>query len=183
MGILDGKEIHLRALEPEDLEQLYLWENNTEIWWLGNTLKPYSKDTLKKYLATAHQDIFETRQVRFAISLNHSTPEIIGLIDLYDFDPFHQRAGIGILLGNVAYRNKGYGNQALSLICEYAFSVLHLHQLFCTIPQNNYPSIKLFTNAGFQKTGLRTEWIKTKDGWVDELFFQLSASSWSSRVE
>ena len=47
---MKNKEIKLRALEPEDLELLYNWENNDEYWIISNTVSPFSKYTLKLYL-------------------------------------------------------------------------------------------------------------------------------------
>ena len=43
MAQLENETIRLRALEPEDLELLYRWENNPELWSLGNTMSPYSR--------------------------------------------------------------------------------------------------------------------------------------------
>lgn len=37
------KDIRLRALEPEDLELLYSWENNLSYWVISNTITPFSK--------------------------------------------------------------------------------------------------------------------------------------------
>jgi diamine N-acetyltransferase len=35
--------VRLRALEPDDIDLLYDWENNMEIWHVSNTLEPFSK--------------------------------------------------------------------------------------------------------------------------------------------
>ena len=66
---LKGKNIHLRALEPEDLDFLYEIENNESIWEVSNTQTPYSKWVLKNYLENAHQDIYEAKQLRLVIVL------------------------------------------------------------------------------------------------------------------
>lgn len=183
MESFSGQFIGLRALEPNDLDSLYKWENNPEIWQLGQTLKPFSKDVLKKYLQTAHLDIFETRQTRFVIFKINEPNDAIGFIDLYDFDPQHRRAGIGILIGEKPDRQKGYAHESLQLLCQYAFDILHLHQLYCSITASNKPSIILFTNTGFKKTGERIDWIKTKTSWETEYFYQLTSNSWESRTE
>ena len=36
--LLSNDRVRLRALEPEDLELLYRWENDPELWEVGNTL-------------------------------------------------------------------------------------------------------------------------------------------------
>ena len=82
------EKIKLRALEPEDLELLYEWENNNSYWVFSNTVTPFSKYTLKRYLENSHKNIFETGQLRLMIELA-SDKKTIGTIDLFDFDPFH----------------------------------------------------------------------------------------------
>ena len=69
---LKGQNIHLRALEPEDLDFLYEIENNESIWEVSNTQTPYSKWVLKQYLENAHQDIYEAKQLRLVIVLSET---------------------------------------------------------------------------------------------------------------
>ena len=97
MEYLKGEKSNLRALEPEDLEFLYTIENNESFWEISHTQTPFSKYLLKQYLENAHLDIFEAKQLRLLIE-EKSTKRQIGLIDLFDFNPQHKRAGIGILI-------------------------------------------------------------------------------------
>ncbi|MEN9445304.1 MAG: hypothetical protein RIS47_2195 [Bacteroidota bacterium] len=175
--MLRSNTISLRALEPEDLENLYKWENSPEVWTVSGTLAPYSHFVLKQYLANAHQDIYEARQLRLMIechdpnSPTESTP--IGMIDLFDFDPLHLRAGVGILIYDAQNRNQGHAKESLRLVIEYAFEHLQLRQLYCNILADNLYSIRLFEKAGFCQCGLKKDWVKTFDGWKDELMLQL----------
>ena len=50
MNLLESAIIRLRAPEPEDLELLYKWENDTSLWLAGNTRAPYSRFQLKQYI-------------------------------------------------------------------------------------------------------------------------------------
>jgi diamine N-acetyltransferase len=166
------KEIKLRALEPEDLELLYDWENNDSYWIISNTVTPFSKYTLKRYLESSHKNIYETGQLRLMI--DHIQDKItIGTIDIFDFDSFHKRAGLGILIANEAYRRRGYASMALASLIEYCFKTLQLHQLYCNILANNSESVDLFKKQGFVQTGNKKDWIKTADGYLDEFLFQL----------
>jgi diamine N-acetyltransferase len=97
----------------------------------------------------------------------------IGTIDIFDFDPFHKRAGIGILIENEAYRRKGYGSMALKCLIDYCFKTLQLHQLYCNILSNNCESMELFKKQGFVECGIKKDWIKSSDGYIDEHLFQL----------
>ncbi|MBS1231727.1 MAG: acetyltransferase [Bacteroidetes bacterium] len=165
------KEISLRAIEPEDLELLYEWENDTSYWIISNTVVPFSKYTLKLYLENSHKDIYETGQVRLMI--DHIPDNVsIGTIDIFDFDPFHKRAGLGILIARQDYRRKGYASMALKCVVDYCFKTLQLHQIYCNILANNCESMDLFKKIGFVQAGIKKDWIKTSDGYLDEYMFQ-----------
>jgi diamine N-acetyltransferase len=166
------KEISLRALEPEDLELLYEWENNASYWTISNTIVPFSKYTLKRYLEDSHKNIYETGQVRLMID-HIPDNATIGTIDIFDFDPFHKRAGIGILIANEQYRRKGFASMALKCLIDYCFSILMLHQLYCGILADNSESIDLFKKMGFVQSGIKKDWIRTSDGYLDEYLFQM----------
>lgn len=167
-----GKLVHLRALEPEDIAVLYEWENDPEVWKISNTLTPFSKYLLKRYIETSHLDVYVTKQLRFIITLNENQKPV-GAIDLYDFDMYHQRAGVGILIYNRNDRGQGYASEALELLIEYAFTTLGLHQLFCNVTADNASSLTLFKNKGFEETCCKKQWLRTSSGWQDEIKLQL----------
>lgn len=172
MLTLSGENIYLRALEPEDLDFVHAVENDESIWEFSNTQTPYSKFLIKQYLENAHQDIYEAKQLRLAICLQ-STFDAIGLIDLFDFDPRNQRAGIGIIIKDMAERGNGYGSQALELLIKYSFSQLGLHQLYANIDPENANSVALFTKFGFAEIGVKREWNRVNGTFRDEKLFQL----------
>jgi len=166
-----GKTLSFRAPEPSDIDKLYKWENDTSIWQLSNTVTPFSRHTLEEYILNSHQDIYTAKQLRLMIVLNESG-ETVGCIDLFDFDPVNLNAGVGILIcGN--HRNNGYATEALSMLVDYAFKTLHLHQLYCNITTNNEASLNLFQKQNFKIIGTKKEWIRTNDGWLDEYMLQL----------
>src|SRR5687768_15118229 len=163
---LVGELIQLGALEPDDLEHLYEWENDSSVWSVSGTLAPFSRFVLEEYLKNSHQDIFTTKQLRLMIEVILTDedgemdiePRSIGCIDLFDFDPRNKRAGVGILIANTKDRGKGYATEALHLLIEYAFSVLDLHQLYANVRFDNEGSVALFKKLGFEITGLKNDW-------------------------
>jgi diamine N-acetyltransferase len=104
------------------------------------------------------------------------TGKTIGTIDIFDFDPFHKRAGLGILIADESYRQKGYASMALKCLVDYCFGTLLLHQLYCNILSNNRISMELFMKQGFKEIGVKRDWIKTGEGYIDEHMFQLIKS-------
>lgn len=166
---LQGKQIHLRAIEPEDLDFLYQLENNTDIWEISGTITPYSKQVLRHYLENAHRDIYDVKQLRLCICKGN---KVLGLIDLFDFDPQNKRAGIGLVVLEEKERNKGVGAEAIGLLCEYGFKVLGLRQLYANVLEDNLPSLHLFKKMGFVEVGMKRDWIFSQGGFKNEILLQ-----------
>jgi diamine N-acetyltransferase len=171
MSLLNNESILLRALEPEDLDRLYEWENDPELWQYGSTLAPYSRFMLRDYLSNAlSQDVFQSRQLRLMIEEKRSG-RAVGTIDLFDIDSRHLRAGIGVLL-DAACRGKGWGVQALGLMHEYAARVLWLNQLYAYVPADNASSYRMLQKSGYEETGRLKAWLRTADGYEDAYLMQ-----------
>ena len=162
--------LFLRPLEPEDLDLLYQWENDTRLWKNGSTLTPFSRFALRQYLADARQDIYQARQLRMMIVEKESN-KAAGTIDLYDFDPLNGRAGVGILVDE-NFRKKGYALQALSSMEDYAFNHLKLHQLYAFVPAGNLPSRALFEKAHYERSGILKDWTSIDRSFTDVIVMQ-----------
>ncbi len=168
--MLQYGKIRLRPLEPEDVTLLYNWENNMEIWEVSNTRSPFSRYVLTEYIKNSVKDIYETKQLRLIIE--NWEKNAVGAVDLFDFDPYHQRAGVGILINDANNRNRGYATDAIEALSQYAVNVLGLKQLWANISADNPDSIRLFKTSGFTESGIKKEWLKTISGWKDEIIFQ-----------
>lgn len=171
MAFLENETVLLRAIEPEDLDILYEWENNAELWKYGSTLMPYSKFALRDYLSNSLQGILFSKQLRL-MAIEKTNNRAVGTVDLYDYDPIHQRAGVGILV-DAPCRGKGKGMIILQLMADYAFNILHLNQLYAYIAISNTSSFKLFSKCGYEQAGLLKSWSKTSDGFEDVRMMQL----------
>ena len=168
--MLKGEQIYLRTLEPSDADIILKWENNSDNWRVSNTLVPFSRKLIEDYVNSA-QDIYSIKQLRFIICLVENDKEI-GAIDLFDFDPYHLKVGLGILIAELEDRRNGYAKEAILLIKEYCFNQLNLHQVYCNILSKNKASIDLFEKSGFTICGTKKDWIKNKEDWLDELMLQ-----------
>jgi len=165
-------KVRLRALEKKDIDTLYDWENDRELWNISCTTAPFSRFVLEQYIENSHLDIYTNGQLRFMVETISKTPITVGMIDLYGFEPFHMRAGVGIMI-HKSNRQKGFATESLDLLIEYAFGFLNFKQLFCEVADDNLTSLKLFTNREFQITGIRKDWVRRGNRWVDAHFLQL----------
>lgn len=191
--MLSGEKVRLRALEPEDLDILYRWENDPEVWGVSGTLAPFSRETLGEFIENQKYDIYRTRQMRLVICRGSdgdagfgtvagvsgdACPGAgygdlpVGFIDLFDFDPVNLRAGVGVLIYGADDRGKGYASEALELVCGYVSEVLGMHSLWCSVRADNFVSIELFRGRKFDSIGRRRDWIRQNGDWFDEIVFQ-----------
>jgi len=159
----------LRSAEPGDAEQIYLWENDRDIWRISGTHVPYSRFQIEQFLL-GDNDLPSQKQIRLMIDLPNR--QTIGCIDIFDYDAFNSRAGLGILI-NKAFRQQGYAKAALALCIEYLFKDVMLHQVYCSIDACNTESQKLFLGQGFEICGQRKDWIRTAERYIDVYEYQL----------
>lgn len=167
---LENEILLLRAIEPEDLDRLYAWENDSQLWDVGNVRNPYSRFILKQYILNSDKNIYETHQLRLMI-VSKTTGETVGTVDLFDFDIHHSRIAIGLLV-DIAFQGKGYAKNALKLTEDYVFNFLKVNQLYCHISENNIASRQMFEKEGYEVNGILKNWIKTPTGFENIIVFQ-----------
>lgn len=166
---IEGNLCRLRALEPEDLDAMYGWENDTDSWRVSGTVAPFSRHVLSRLIDEQQFDIYATRQMRLVIE----TPDgsAVGAVDMFEFDPQNLRAGVGIIVAP-PYRKQGYAQDTLQTLERYVRDVLRMHQLWCSVGADNEASLALFRKAGYAECGRRKEWILTPNGAIDEVLMQ-----------
>ena len=163
-----GDKIYFRTLTSDDVSLMMAWENNQDNWKISSTRQPYSRAQVEEFV-NLNQDIFIHEQLRLIIC-KVDTNEVIGNIDLFDFEPEHKRVGVGILIDK-NYRNKGYANLSIQLIEEYCKVILDVKNIFCNILTDNDKSIKLFEKNEFKRVGLKPKWHFFDNEWFDEYFY------------
>ncbi len=167
---MDKSRISIRAVEPADLDFLYDTENDPDNWEVSNTRVPFSKNTLHYYVNTI-QDIYNDKQLRLVVQLDGKA---CGLIDLFDYDAYHRRAGVGIVIAK-AFRKQGIAAVSVELLKDYCFKNLALRVLYCNILVNNPVSIQLFEKASFFYCGRKKDWHRSRSGgFIDEVMYQFN---------
>lgn len=162
--------IHLRAIEPEDLDLLYRIENDDKLWNVGITNVPYSRYTLRDYVANASDDIYTDRQVRMMVE--NDQHEVVGIVDLVNFDPANRRAELGLIIVE-HYRKSGYAQATVEAICDYAVRVLHLSQIYAFIDADNLPCITLFRKLHWQESARLRKWLFDGVDYHDAIVMQM----------
>ncbi|MBR2428906.1 MAG: GNAT family N-acetyltransferase [Alistipes sp.] len=169
MFSIDTPKCRLRAIEPSDVELLYIWENDPEVWRVSGTMAPLSLERLARFIEEQSYDIYATRQMRLVIDIEGIA---VGSIDLFEFDPNNRRFGIGILI-YTQERRHGYARAAIEAIRQYGIETLGVKQIWASIAADNEASISLFESCGFEQCGRRRAWLRRAEGFVDQLEYQL----------
>lgn len=161
--------VTLRIAEPIDAELIYRWENDMDVWRDSETRVPYSMRQIEQFLLD-NNDLMSQKQLRLMIEDTKDGVQV-GCIDIFDYDEFNLRAGFGILVDK-KYRGKGYAKNAIALLLEYCFNTLLLNQIYVMVLASNIESTILFESLGFERCGVRKQWYKTADGFVDQVEYQ-----------
>ncbi|MEJ7814854.1 MAG: GNAT family N-acetyltransferase [Rubrobacter sp.] len=106
----------------------------------------------------------------------------IGNSGLHGVDHRNRTAKFGILIGESECRGKGYGTEATSLMLDYAFSALGLHNVMLTVLEFNPAGIRAYEKAGFKEIGRRRRCRMRGGKMWDEIYMDCLSSEFESPV-
>lgn len=163
--------VRMRAPEPGDLDMLYLWENDPELWPHGTATAPMSRHALSEYLDNYDGDIFASRQLRLVVELV-ATGEPVGTVDLSHFNPRDRHARVGVFTAP-AHRRAGIATRALGLLLPWAARTLGIHTLMALTACDNEASRALFAGAGFSTCGRIRSMLRRGRSYCDIILYQV----------
>lgn len=164
----DINHLKLRAVEPEDVDRLFRWENDPENWLTSCNLAPMSRFQVWEYVKSYDSNPFFTNQLLLIISV---AEEPVGYVELYDLSARHSRGMLGIYIAPDR-RGSGYGSKAIEMLLRYSRDSLGLRLLGAETAADNPSAVGLFQKAGFSLTGRRPGWYRRGNSAVDALLFQ-----------
>ncbi|MBI3929544.1 MAG: GNAT family N-acetyltransferase [Armatimonadetes bacterium] len=131
----------------------YQWGNDRELINLaGMNPLPKSALDIDRWYETVH-----TSQDVQVYAIKTPDGDYLGNIELRDIDPRCGRAEVGIIIGDRQSWTQGYGADALSALCRFAFRELRFHRLYARVLENNPRAQGLFRKCGFKQEGLARE--------------------------
>lgn len=154
----DTPHIVLRKLEPDDVDQLYIWENDSDAWSDSDRHNPLSHADLRNYILDTTGDIFRDGQLRLVICLDSCKAAPVGCIDLYDVDIRNRKAAVAIYVAP-EFRHRGIATDALRQLIAYVANTLCFRLLYAMVRDGNQHSLKLFKSVGFQQVACLPLWV------------------------
>lgn len=79
---------------------------------------------------------------------------LIGFVALHSIEWNNGTALLSMGIGEAAYRDKGYGSEALRLTLRYAFTELNLYRVGLNVIGSNERAIRAYEKAGFVREGV-----------------------------
>lgn len=145
MNLLKGDKIILRSVDFSDIDTLLLWENANNEPLYGLYEEQYTRDDVVQFVENQQRySIVENEQLRLMICSPNG--ERLGCVDLTEYDGV--KAFVSILIFDLCNRRKGFAENALQLLIEYA-EMLGVQTLYAYILPENSPSKNLFEKMGF----------------------------------
>jgi len=142
--------------------------------WGAGAVTILSKDLQKTFLENS---------LNVGLVFNICTVEgkqVIGQMNLDDFDPLIGNAWLGIGIGERAYWNKGYGSEAMQILARYGFEMLGLKKISLNVYGFNQRAIRVYEKMGFKKEGCVKEFLNRDGQRWDLIFMGLLREEWLS---
>lgn len=163
-----GEKVYLSPMFLDDLEQYTRWLNDLEVTrYLGQAAKCFSLESEKKAL-----ERLVSEGHNYAVVLKDED-RLIGNASIFDIQQVHQRAEIGLFIGDCTDRGKGYGQETVKLLVNYGFEYLNINNIMLKVFSGNTTAINTYKKCGFREMGRRTKCYFVENKWHDELYMEI----------
>ncbi|MBC7228314.1 MAG: GNAT family N-acetyltransferase [Thermoflexales bacterium] len=156
--MIHGERVRLRAIERSDIPTFVRWFNNPEVRRYLVAYAPMSTAQEEQWF----EDMLQRQQRRelflFAIEARVGDEWVtIGNVDLHRVNWKDRWAILGIVLGEKAYWDQGYGTDAVRTMLRFAFEELNLHRVELEVIDENARARRCYEKAGFRYEGTRRQ--------------------------
>ena len=149
--MIKGSKVVLRGKRLEDARNDYAWKTDAKLAHLDATIPldiPFSH-----YLINYAEELRygNMRGRRYAIETLNG--KHIGNCSYYNLDQDEREAELGILIGERAYWNKGYGTEAVTILVTQIFKETNIKRIYLHTLEGNIRAQKCFQKCGFTPSG------------------------------
>jgi RimJ/RimL family protein N-acetyltransferase len=166
--MLTGELVRLRPFEPSDAEALWRWNSDPDVMrWLFDGY-PESLAQVKKRFEDRKINSYESLLLCIEVS-----GRAIGVVALSGAQPETGRADLDIYIGEKDCHGKGYGTDAMRIVCRYGFDVMRLHGISLWVVPENVSAIRVYEKVGFVAEGRQRESFRRDGKWHDMILMSL----------
>jgi RimJ/RimL family protein N-acetyltransferase len=178
-ALLRGARVRLRPLERVDLPRYQELFSEPEIsLHYGELGVPENLDRLQRRFEAGEFDTTD----RTLLLVIETEGTLIGTMQLKNTENLPSRsATFGIMIGDPAFLDRGYGTEASTLLLDYAFAVLGYHKINLDLFEYNARALAMYEKLGFVLEGRRRENHWSRGRFWDEVHMGVTAEEWWSR--
>jgi RimJ/RimL family protein N-acetyltransferase len=164
-----GERIYLSPISLEDVERYTAWLNDL------STTRYLTLASAQVTLQGEQEAIAALAKKQSYAIIEKGSDELLGNCGLFEIDPVHRSAEVGIFLGDDSRRGGGYGTEALRLLCDYGFNVLNLRSIHLRTYAYNDRAVASYRKVGFKDAGRYRKAHFYAGEYYDVLFMDLLA--------
>ena len=178
-AFLRGPRVRLRPMQREDLPRYQELFSDPEInMFYGGLGVPESLAGLQRRFDAGEYDTTD----RFLLLVIEAEGTLIGSMVLKNEENLPSRsATFGIIIGDRAYLDSGYGTEASTLFLDYAFAVLGYHKINLDFFEYNARARAMYEKLGFVVEGCRRENHWSRGRFWDDILMGVTAEEWWSK--
>lgn len=181
-----GERIRLRAPTRDDLPRFTTWLNDPEIRQYISIILPFSIEEEEGWFEAMLQRPKEEHPLVIEVRQSEAEAESWIPIGNLGLDEINWRVGsaeLGIVIGEKAYWNQGYGGEAVSLMLRHGFETLNLNRIFLRVFESNPRAIRAYEKVGFVHEGRFRQAEYTGGKYLDVLFMSVLREEWLESEE
>ena len=175
LDCLRDKELALRLVEPEDAQLLHSWENDPFLAESNSLYEPLARYQAQQFVQLGNSHLIENGSLMLIAEVKlpgEETPTPIGYVELYNYDHFHRRVAVGLVV-LPSWQHQGYGRRMLSCIEHYSFDLLRLHQLYAEVVGDNAKAMSFFDQSHYKRVARLPQWQWQHGAYQDLIIYQL----------
>jgi len=169
--ILESNRLLLRAVTPEDVNEVYELRSNPETMKFIPRPLVTSTEMALEHIDMIAKKIENNEGINWAITLK-GNPKLLGIIGHYRIQPENYRSEIGYMI-LPQYQNKGITSEAIHLLLDYGFNHLNFHSVEAIIDPRNHASAKVLEKNGFVKEAHFLEDVFWDGQFIDSSVYSL----------
>lgn len=176
--MIRGEKVVLTALDRNNAETVRAWINDPEVnrFMLSGHIPLTLGEEMAFYDRSESSDEIYNFEIHVAEDMR-----LIGHCGLIDVDVRHGHGEVGIMIGDRAAQNQGYGRDAIVTLLGFAFGTLRLNLATISCRADNERGEHLYRSIGFRDAGLFREHDFAEGRFHDLLMFDMLAAEYEER--
>ena len=178
-----GDRIRFRHAERSDIPTFVYWLNDPDVRQGISLYLPVSQAEEEGWfesMLTRSPDervlCIEARQP--AVEGQPLLWKLIGNCGFHEIDWRNRSAEVGIMIGDKASWNQGYGTEAMRLLLKLGFEQLDLNRIFLRVFETNPRAIRAYEKVGFVHEGRQRQAERQAGRFIDVLVMSVLQSEW-----